>query len=132
MLVSFFGLVAPGTRENTEFDRFADEAGIMLVETTTLPPELPVHLDGVVVGSAEYAGLKTQWVGFNPQTIDVAMYNVRIHTPEHMALLDQSNPGDQLFPVTVVSHGSDGYPSLTCVFGIDLIRLEELDGESLV
>ena len=131
MLVPFFGLVPAGTRESDELDQWADKLNITLVEETKLPTELHVYLDGQVVGSAEFHGLKSRWVGHNPQEYQVGVYNIRIHTPEVMALLVR--PTAQLWPTMVLGHSSDqSYPVLTTVFGIDLIREEELDGEPLV
>ena len=131
MLVPFFGLVPAGTRESDELDQWADKLNITLVEETKLPTELHVYLDGQVVGSAEFHGLKSRWVGHNPQEYQVGVYNIRIHTPEVMALLVR--PMAQLWPTMVLGHtGDQSYPVLTTVFGIDLIREEELDGEPLV
>lgn len=142
MLVPFFGLVPAGTRESDELDQWADKLNITLVEETKLPTELHVYLDGQVVGSAEFHGLKSRWVGHNPQEYQVGVYNIRIHTPEVMALLVRpaeqlmtllERPMAQLWPTMVLGHtGDQSYPVLTTVFGIDLIREEELDGEPLV
>lgn len=133
MLIPFFGLVPAFTQQNSELDHFAATEGVMLIEETKLPSELPVHLDGLVVGDAEFKEFRTRWVGVNPQPIKVAIYNIRIHTPADMAVLDLSKPEDQLYPVCVVGQGVDNtYPVLTCMFGIDLIRQEELNGEPLV
>ena len=131
MLVPFFGLVPAGTRESGELDQWADQLNITLVEETKLPTELHVYLDGQIVGSAEFHGHKPRWVGHNPQEYRVGVYNIRIHTPEVMALLVR--PAAQLWPTMVLGHtGDQSYPVLTTVFGIDLIREEELDGEPLV
>lgn len=131
MLIPFFGLVPPDTRESAELDQWADQVGITLIEDTRLPVELPVHLDGLVVGSAEFYDCKSRWVGHNPQEYKVGVYNIRIHTPEVMDLLVK--PLEQLCPIMVLGYTSEqSYPALTTVFGIDLIREEELDGESLV
>lgn len=131
MLIPFFGLVPAGTRESAELDQWADQVGITLVEETKLPTELHVYLDGQVVGSAEFHDLKSRWVGHNPQEYKVGVYNIRIHTPEVMALLVR--PREQLWPTMVLGHTTENsYPALTTVFGVDLIRQEELDGESLV
>ena len=133
MLIPFFGVVPAGTRVCSELDDFATQAQIQLITTSKVPVELPVHFNGQIVGSAEFHENKARWVGFNPREIHVAVYNVRIHTPEVMALLDQSRPADQLWPTTVLGYDcSDTYPTLTTVFGIDLIRKEDLDDESLV